>query len=56
VLALTIDPGASATVLPESFAQRLRVEKPTRDKGEYYVFAGVGGTSVCFYSPDPITV
>lgn len=56
IRSITMDPGASATILPESFGKRLGIEKPKGDEEEYHVFSGVGGTNVCFHSPDPIII
>jgi len=56
VRSITMDPGAIYTILPQSFATRLKVMKPSKDEDMYYIFSGVGGTSLCFYSLDPIVV
>jgi len=34
----------------------LGIEKPATGQREDYVFSGVGGTSLCFYSPDAVAV
>ena len=51
-----MDTGAAATIFPENFAQRLNVRKPSDDSQMYYIFGGVGGMSVCYYSPDAVIV
>jgi len=52
IKSITMDTGAGYTILPEGFAQLVDILKPTGDKAEYYIFSGVGGTSVCFLSLD----
>jgi len=56
IKSITIDTGAACTILPEGFAERLDVERPASSDKKYYIFAGVGGTSICFYSPVPIVI
>ena len=56
ISSVTMDTGASATIIPEIFGKRLGIERPAAGQREYYVFSGVGGTSLCFYSPDPVVV
>lgn len=56
IRSITMDTGAAATIFPESFAQRLDIRKPSGNHQMYYIFGGVGGMSVCYYSPDAVVV
>jgi len=56
IKSITMDPGAGYTILPENFATLLDISKPKGFKAEYYIFSGVGGTSVCFLSPHPLLI
>lgn len=56
IKSITIDTGAACTILPEDFAARLDVERPAARDKKYYIFGGVGGTNICFYSPVPIVI
>jgi len=56
ISSVTVDTGASATIIPEKFGKRLGINRPAAGQKEYYVFSGVGGTSICFYSPEPIAL
>lgn len=51
---ITMDSGAGYTILPENFGLSLDISIPTGNQAFYYIFSGVGGTSVCFLSPDPL--
>jgi len=53
---ITMDPGASSTILPEDFARRIGIRKPPEDAEEYWIFSGVGGASVGFRSRVPIRI
>jgi len=53
---IIVDSGASSTVFPESFAERIDVREPTENEGRYYIFSGVGGASVGFISLDRIVI
>jgi len=54
IKSIVMDTGASYTTLPESLAKPLDISRPTENQAFYYIFSGVGGTSVCFLSPDPL--
>jgi len=56
IRSITMDPGAGGTILPESFVKGLDLTKSSREDKEYYVFAGVGGSSICFFSLEPIII
>jgi hypothetical protein len=53
---ITLDPGASSTVLPLEFAKKLDIPEPREDEAVYRVLFGVGGTSVGLKSQVPIKV
>lgn len=53
---ITMDPGASFTIFPEDFARELAIKRPPGDAEEYWIFSGVGGTSLGFRSRVPIRV
>jgi len=53
---IILDSGASSTVFPENFAEKLDVRKPEADAEKYYVFSGVGGLCIAFISLDRILV
>ena len=53
---ITMDPGASSTILPENFAKKINIERPLRGAEEYWIFSGVGGSSVGFRSRVPIRI
>jgi len=54
IKSITMDSGAGYTILPEGFATLLDISRPEDFRASYYIFSGVGGTSVCFLSPDPL--
>ncbi|MCK4390537.1 MAG: hypothetical protein KAV83_09910 [Desulfobacterales bacterium] len=56
IRSITMDTGGAATILPENLAQRLDIRKPPDNHQMYYIFGGVGGMSVCYYSPDAVIV
>lgn len=56
ISSITLDSGASSTVFPESFAEKLDVQKPEADSERYYVFKGVGGLCIAFISLDRIMI
>jgi len=56
IKSIVMDTGASYTTLPESLALPLDISRPKGLEDKYYIFSGVGGTSVCFFSPDPLLV
>ena len=56
IKSITMDPGAGYTILPEGFAKFVDISRPTGKQAEYYIFSGVGGTSVCFFSPDLLVI
>ena len=56
IKSITMDTGAGYTILPESFAKFVDISRPTGKQAEYYIFSGVGGTSVCFFSPDLLVI
>jgi len=56
IRSITMDPGAGGTILPERFAKELDLARPSREDKEYYVFTGVGGSSICFFSLEPIII
>jgi peptidyl-tRNA hydrolase len=51
IRSITLDTGAGATIFPASFAQRLGIGRPEGNHVGYYIFSGVGGTSLCFLIP-----
>lgn len=53
---ITMDPGAGGTILPERFVKELDLTRPSSEDKEYYVFTGVGGSSICFFSLEPIII
>lgn len=46
IRSITMDPGAGGTILPERFIKKLDLQKPSKNDKEYYVFSGVGGSSM----------
>lgn len=56
IKSITMDSGAGYTILPESLATLLDISRPKGLENKYYIFSGVGGTSVCFFSSDPLLV
>ena len=56
VKSIVMDSGAGYTVFPVGFADKVDVESPLKGKEGYYIFSGVGGTSVGFVSTDRIIV
>lgn len=56
IRSITMDPGASYTIFPAKFAKLLNIERPSEHEKAYYIFRGVGGTSICFYSPDLVNI
>jgi len=54
IKSITMDSGAGYTILPEGFATILDISRAEDFRASYYIFSGVGGTSVCFLSPDPL--
>ena len=53
---ITMDPGASSTILPENFAKKIDIQRPPKGAEEYWIFSGVGGSSVGFRSRVPIRI
>jgi hypothetical protein len=56
IKSITMDSGAGYTILPESFATLLDISRPNVQENKYYIFSGVGGMSVCFFSYEPLLV
>jgi hypothetical protein len=56
IRSITMDTGAGYTILPESFAKFVDISRPTGKQADYYIFSGVGGTSVCFFSPNLLVI
>lgn len=56
IRSVTMDPGAGGTILPERFIEELDLTRPSREDKEYYIFTGVGGSSICFFSLEPIII
>lgn len=56
VKSIVMDSGAGYTVFPVGFADKVDVEPPSKGREDYYIFSGVGGTSVGFVSTDRILV
>ncbi|MBM3237813.1 hypothetical protein FJZ31_16110 [Candidatus Poribacteria bacterium] len=53
---IVIDSGASSTIFPEEFAEKIDVRKPTEGEERYYIFSGVGGTCIGYISLDLIMI
>ncbi|MFQ6043813.1 MAG: hypothetical protein ACE5PV_23410 [Candidatus Poribacteria bacterium] len=53
---IVIDSGASSTIFPRGFAERIDVRKPTESEERYYIFSGVGGTCIGYISLDLILI
>jgi len=53
---IVIDSGASSTIFPGEFAERIDVRKPMEGEERYYIFSGVGGTCVGYISVDLILI
>ncbi|HIE29491.1 TPA: hypothetical protein EYP66_19655 [Candidatus Poribacteria bacterium] len=47
---IVMDSGASSTLFPEDFAEKLDVQRPAEGEEGYYIFSGVGGTCIGFVS------
>jgi len=45
-----MDSGASSTLFPEDFAEKLCIQRPAEGEEGYYIFSGVGGTCIGFVS------
>jgi len=56
IKSITMDSGAGYTILPESLALPLDIYRPNEKENKYYIFSGVGGMSVCFFSHEPLLV
>ena len=56
IKSITMDSGAGYTILPESLALPLDISRPNSKENKYYIFSGVGGMSVCFFSYEPLLV
>jgi hypothetical protein len=50
ISSIVIDSGASCTVFPENFAEKIDIQRPREDEERYYIFSGVGGASIAFSS------
>jgi len=53
---IVIDSGASSTIFPDRFAEKIDVRKPMENEERYYIFSGVGGTCVGYISLDLILI
>lgn len=56
ISSITIDSGASLTLLPRSIVDRLGIPRPDEDEEAYTILRGCPGISVGFRSPDPIRI
>ena len=56
VNSIVMDSGASSTLFPPNFAERLDVNAPTENEERYYIFSGVGGGCIAFVSFDLIMI
>jgi len=56
VSSIVVDSGAACMAFPNSLAEKLDIQRPAEDEERYYIFSGVGGTSIGFVSSDEIIV
>ena len=56
ISSIVMDSGASCTLFPENFAEKIDIQRPAENEERYYIFSGVGGANIAFISLNRIIV